>query len=319
MTDLFTQIKNAILTSKEISEKCKNVDSFCKKYQGKDFDDFSFKISDSFIIELITNSNFTSYDLICEKSEAEVEDCVYSNVIRNKLESITFDDSMLKFYLHLNIRKKFKVHVNFESLIGYSNEKDSFQLRKNVNDKATFRDIFIRVEELPDLISIIDSTNTVIGYADSEIDAAKIISSLILIQNQFEGLHAKIKNDLNELFFEMQWYYGAYSQSLEIKISDINSKLKSILKEEIDLPVPEVFKSEKSVRGWTGKSWTTIPNVEKIINKWLDLNCDSNIRGMIKYNPYNSYSSINDDWVIADDLLSKDNRFTYNKAPSKTL
>ena len=319
MTDLFTQIKNAILTSKEFFEKCKNVDSFCKKYQGKDFDDFSFKISDSFVIELITNSNFTNYDLICEKSEAEVEDCVYSNVIRNKLESISFDDSMLKFYLHLNIRKKFKVYVNFESLIGYSNEKDSFQLRKNVNDKATFRDIFIRVEELPNLISVIDSSNTVIGYADSETNAIKIISSLVSIQHQFEELQTKIKNDLSKLFFEVQWYYGEYSQSLGVEISDIKSKLKSILNEEIDLPLAEVSKSEKSVRGWTNKSWSAIPNVEKIINKWLDLNCDPNIRGMIKYNPYNSYSSINDDWVIVDDLLSKDNRFTYNRTPSKTL
>lgn len=317
MTDLFTQIKNAILTSKELFEKSKNVDSFCKKYQGKDFDDFSFKISDSFVIELITNSNFTNYDLICEKFEAEVDDCVYTNVIRNKLENIIFDDSMLKFYLHLNIRKKFKVHVNFESLIGYSNEKDSFQLRKNVNDKATFRGIFIRVEELPNLISIVDSSNIVIGYADSEINAVNIISSLVSLQTQCQELQDKIKADLNDLFFEIKWYYGEYGQSLETKISDIKSKLKSILNEEINLP--EVSKSEKTIRGWNDKSWSVIPDAEKIINKWLDRNCDSEIRSMIKYNSYNSNFSINDEWLIVDDLLSKDNRFTYNRAPSKTL
>lgn len=317
MTDLFTQIKNAILTSKGLFEKCKNVDSFCKKYQSKDFDDFSFKISDSFVIELITNSNFTSYDLICDKSEEEIQDCVYLNVIRNKLEIMTFDDSMLKFYLHLNIRKRFKVNVNFESLIGYSNEKDSFQLRKNVNDKATFRDIFIRVEELPNLISIVDSDNTVIGYADSETNAVNIISSLVSLQTQCQELQDKIKADLNDLFFEIKWYYGEYGQSLETKISDIKSKLKSILNEELNLP--EVSKSEKTIRGWNDKSWSVIPDAEKIINKWLDLNCNSEIRSMIKYNSYNSNFSINDEWLIVDDLLSKDNRFTYNRPPSKTL
>lgn len=317
MTDLFTQIKNAILTSKALLEKSKNINSFCKKYQGKDFDDFSFKISDSFIIELITNSNLTSYDLICEKSEEEIEDCVYSNVIRNKFENITFDDSMLKFYLHLNIRKKFKVYVNFESLIAYSNEKDSFQLRKNVNDKATFRDIYIRVEELSNLISIIDSTNSVIGYADSETNAIKIISSLVSIQTQCQELQDKIKNELNDLFFKMKWFYGEYGQSSEVTLSEIKLDLKSIIQEEFNLP--DNYGSEKILRGWNDKSWSVIPDAEKIINKWLDLNCDSDIRSMIKYNSYNSNFSINDEWLIVDDLVSKDNHFAYNRALSKTL
>jgi hypothetical protein len=317
MSDLFNQIKNAILTSKALFEKSKNVDSFCKKYQSKDFDDFSFKISDSFKIDLITNSNFSNYDLAFEKSEEELEDCVYLNVIRNKLEDITFDDSMLKFYLHLNIRKKFKVHVNFESLIGYSNEKDLFQLRKNANDKATFRDIFIRTEELSNLINIVDSGDTTIGYADSEFDAIKIISNLTSIQNKCQDLQTRIKVDLNDLFFEIKWFYGEYGQSSESKISDIESKLKLILKEEFVLP--EISKSEKTIRGWNDKSWSVIPDAEKIINKWVDLNCDSNIRSMIKYNPYNSNFSINDEWLIIDDLLSKDNHFTYNRTPSVAL
>lgn len=299
MSDLISRIKESIVNSNQLFEKSNNIANFCKKYQGKDYDDFSFKIEDSFEFELISNENFSDYDIIYEKFDGEIEDSVYSNVIRNEVKNITFDESLLNLYLYLNVKRKFKLKVNFDSLIGYSSEKDSFQLRKISNKASDFKNIILLDIPLENSIKIIDSDQTLIGYVNSKEEALLVIGKLQDLQNHCKDLQSKIKIDLHDLFFNISWHYGKFKSTNDISFNDLELQLQTILKND-QIKLPDI------------ENWSKVSFAKVMIEAWLDLNCRPEIRQLVSYNTYNIYfsNSEHDRWLVLQDFLSEDNGFT---------
>lgn len=292
--NLFSEIKKAILCSKQLVQKNENFSKFLIKHQGKDYDDFSFLVRDSFEVELISNSDFTNYEIVCGVSDSEPEKSTLSNIIESELESFDFDDSLLKFYLSLKVKKHIHLTINFEFLVGYVNEKDSFVLRKNKNGKSKNEFVFVS-KKIPGLFEVVSTNNYSIGFVNSLAETAYTIDRLNKLKAYFCELNEKIKHELHLPFYELKWYYGKCTNTCEKSLEELQSIIRTIVSND------SIVLSESSDDS----------QFSEIVEYWLDANCDSSVRNLISCNQYNIYhsNSVHEQWITIVDFLSEDSEF----------
>ncbi len=307
MNNLLNQIKEAILDSEQLLEKSKNFEKLKNKYFGKDYDDFSFTVTDQFEIDL--NSTNVGYEIEYIKSEEDISEFSYFNIIKHKLEEITFDDSNLNFYDYLKLTNQCVLKINIEARIGYSSEKDSFILLKNVEKSLKTNNITChkkRIENLFEIISKNDDDVCSLGFVKTENHALEILEKLTNIKEYLMKLDVQIKN---ELFSNFAIIRNAYGNQYPFKDESFLGAEKVICdlsnSSKISLFSKDFISSNKERNN--------------IIELWLDKNCKSEYRRLISANYYNIYFSNKDNWLSSIIYLSEDYQFSFEKSVKKSL
>ncbi len=121
------QIKKAILTSKQLEIKS---ESFSKlnRYFGKEIDDFSFKVEDTF--ELVLDFGENDYSLNCLPSEKNLENDFYYFVVTEVLKEVKFNDQSINYLFDLGLKNSYKLTFDFSIEFKHSFDVEGFVVKK---------------------------------------------------------------------------------------------------------------------------------------------------------------------------------------------
>jgi hypothetical protein len=311
MTDLFDQIKNAILTSKQFYEKAQNIEKFCKNHQGKDYDDFSFTVTDRFSINVEKNS-------VVEKEKFDSSDLIYYSLMKEYLTNIE-----LRLYLQnrITIAEVFQLSfdgyfvLNTKFTIHYLNSSDSFKLRskpllplRELWEKEMM--LYFRTPKNSyELYDACQQDNAyapmqggIIGYVDNEKQANAILEKTNRFHVILRYLNEQLKSELLQIFRNIP---QALKNNEKV---EIENQLSEIL--NLSIKIDESFielQSDKYMR-------VTKEKGQYLINLWLDKNCPGEFRkiiGNFTSHPYWSHTSYEGDFAFSYLHLS-DSDFEYS-------
>lgn len=279
MNDLFTQIKNAILTSKELFEKCKNVDSFCKKYQGKDFDDFSFTVVDRFTVNIKKNNAIA--DEVFDSSDSVYHSLMNEYLNKLKLPSYHQNRITMAEVFELNFDGCFVLNTKFT--IQYSNKSDEFKLRdKPLLPLSEFweKEMVLHFYSPKNSYELYDhcqennynsrSQGGIIGYTDDEKKTIGVISKSNKFYVILRYLNDQLKVELLPIIKLITLALKNDKDRLEIE-----NQLFNLL--DVSVKIDESFlemQSDKYTRVSKEKG-------QYLIDLWLDKNCPVEFRKII--------------------------------------
>ena len=121
------QIKNAILTSKQLELKSENF-SKLHKYFNKEYDDFSFKVEDTF--ELVLDVGENDYSINCLPSEKELNNDFYYFVVNEALREVKFKSNSIDYLFNLGLRNEYKLEFKFLIELKHSFDHEGFEVKK---------------------------------------------------------------------------------------------------------------------------------------------------------------------------------------------
>lgn len=121
------QIKNAILTSKQLELKS---ESFSKlhKFFDKEYDDFSFKVEDTF--ELILDFGENEYSINCLPSEKNLDNDFYYFIVNEALKEVKFKSNSIDYLFRLGLRNEYKLEFKFLIELKHSFDNEGFEVKK---------------------------------------------------------------------------------------------------------------------------------------------------------------------------------------------
>jgi len=285
MSNLIEQIKTSILTSNQLLEKCKNFDIFLKKHQGKDYDDFSFTVKDSFEITIKSFKGEYKNDVIV--TDNSFDEYLFFDFIRSSLEELKFESSELDFALSLGLLNKYNLEVLFNFRIKYSNENDSFGMQKIISCEVHYSK-----QELKNYFRVSSSEDQeLLGFVETEKEALLVLEKLNEVKSHFQDLNSRVKNELYDVIYDCRRIYGSYKEE-GVTFSSLRKTLANVLGTD-----NFVLSDSNNIA----------TEAVQFIELWLDKNCMSEYRNLIKADKYNIHFSDREPWwLIPVSYLSED-------------
>lgn len=184
------QIKNAILTSKQLEIKA---ESFSKlnKYFGKEIDDFSFKVEDSF--ELNLEFGEKEYSLNCVSSDLDFSENLYWFVVNEALKEVDFKNNSIEYLFNLGLRNSYDLTFSFLIELKHSYDVEGFEVKKLHSSRIFTLRKFQKLTKLK--FRNIEEEKT-LGYVLEQNSSLQIISKLKEDRDYFVELEAKAKSEL---------------------------------------------------------------------------------------------------------------------------
>lgn len=121
------EIKKAILTSKQLELKS---ESFLKlhKFFDKEYDDFSFKVEDTFELTLDVGEN--DYSINCLPSEKNLDNDFYYFIVNEALKEVKFKSNSIDYLFSLGLRNEYKLEFKFLIELKHSFDHEGFEVKK---------------------------------------------------------------------------------------------------------------------------------------------------------------------------------------------
>lgn len=121
------EIKKAILTSKQLELKS---ESFSKlhKFFDKEYDDFSFKVEDTFELTLDIGEN--DYSINCLPSEKNLDNDFYYFIVNEALKEVKFKSNSIDYLFNLGVRNEYKLEFKFLIELKHSFNHEGFEVKK---------------------------------------------------------------------------------------------------------------------------------------------------------------------------------------------
>lgn len=277
------QIKNAILTSKQLEVKS---ESFSKlnRYFGKEIDDFSFKVEDT--IELKLNVKDKTYSVDCLASDRNLDDDLYSFVVTEALKEVDFPSSTKEYAFNLGLNVKYDLYFEFVIELKHTYNVEGFALKKLHKSRIVSVNKFQK--DLNQIRYNVSSDNDceILGYASKE-KTSGVLVKLKEDQKYFFDLINTYKSEISHLITTIHCpnYYTPVKLMTLIPVEDdclikVNEMFRQFNE---DLENKTHLKELNSLLNMNLSSYKELLDLDKktIVTRWLDKNCKSEFRHLI--------------------------------------